>query len=423
MPVALTTTYSKLKKSFSDGYRIALMQGGQGAGKNWASALYLLERQDCRIITAMTDTYSNLKDGIITDYEAIFQWSGLNFYDFFNKAEMTLTWGKSKIQFRYLHDLKGGSGKSKRRDLLYINEGNRVGWAAVEHYIARSKEIIIDFNPDRAFWAHEQLQPREDSNLFIVTYRDNEMCPKNEVDYIESRKHKKDWYDVYGLGLVGTYSDRQIYNYEVVDKIPSKAIKIASGMDFGKSPDPTVLMECYLDGINLYVDEVFIENNLLPEKIKGADRPAICDRMEDISYPKDQLIIGDSSGATEITDLKKHGYRIRGVKKGPGSVMLGMKRLNSYDIKVTKRSEKTANAFGNWLYDEDVNGNILPQPPKAHEPDTIAAIRYVAMARPLWEYMLKDAKKIAKKPIATDNKGNYVYEKPKNSPRGRNQRK
>ena len=403
------------------------MQGGQGSGNNWDCALYLLERQDCRIITIMSDTYSNLKDGIITDYEAIFQWSGLNFYDFFNKAEMTLTWGKSKIQFRYLHDLKGGSGKSKRRDMLYINEANRVGWNAVEHYIARSKEIILDFNPDYEFWAHTELAPRDDANLFITTYKDNEMCPENEVKYIESRRHKTDWFNVYGLGLTGTYSDRQIYNFKVVDnKIPAKAVKIASGMDFGKSPDPTVLMECYLDGVDLYVDEVFIENNLLPEKIKGAERPAICDRMEDLSYPKDQLIIGASSGATEITDLKKHGYRIKGVKKGPGSVMLGMKRLNSYDIKVTKRSETTIHAFTNWLYDEDNNGNILPPPPKSHEPDTIAAVRYVAMARPWWEYMIKEAEKDKKKVVGVTNKGEEIYQEAEEkikSPRGRNQRR
>ena len=419
---ALTTTLSKLQDVFKEGYNMALMQGGQGSGKNWSCALYLLERQDCRIITIMTDTYSNLKDGIITDYEAIFEWSGLNFYDYFNKADMVLTWGKSKIQFRYLHDLKGGSGKSKRRDLLYINEGNRVGWAAVEHYIARSKQVIVDFNPDYEFWVHEELAPRKDAKLFITTYLDNEMCPANEVAYIESRRHKKAWFKVYGLGQTGVYSDRQIYNFEVVDEIPKDAIRIASGMDYGKSPDPTVLMDCYIKGIDMYVDEVFIENNLMPEKIKGAERKSIVDKMDEIRFPKSQLIIGDSAGKTEITDLAKHGYRVKAVKKGPGSVLLGMKRLNSYNIKVTKRSERTAKALTGWLYDEDNNGKILPQAPKAHEPDTIASIRYVAMARGHWDYLLKTAAKEKEQPVAQDNMGNPIYKKTKQQPRGRGQK-
>lgn len=381
--IALTTTYHKIKSMTKP---IRLIQGGQGAGKNYAMAIYLLERTDARVITIMSDTYGNLKDGVLNDYEHIFQWSGLNFYDYFNKQEMTLYWGGTKIQFRYLADTKGQAGKSKRRDILYINEGNRVGWAAVEHYIARSKEIFVDFNPDMEFWAHEELEPREDCEKIIVTYKDNEMCPENEVRYIESRKHKTEWFRVYGLGLTGTYSDRRIYNFEVVENIPEDAIRIPSGMDFGKSPDPTALINCYIKGIDLYIDEVFIENNLLPEKIEGAQRMSIVDKMEVIGFPKEQMIIGDSSGATELRDLGKHGYRVRGVSKT--KVLLGMKRLGIYDIKVTSRSVTTVKAFSNWLYDLDKNGKILPEPPKAHEPDTIAAARYVAMSRPMWKHLI-----------------------------------
>lgn len=381
--IGLTTTYHKIKALKSP---IRLIQGGQGAGKNYAMAIYLLERTDARIITILADTYDNIKDGVITDYENIFQWSGLNFYDYYNKQDKILTWGRTKIQFRYIADHKPQAGKSKRRDILYVNEGNKIGWAAVEHYISRSGEVFIDFNPDMTFWAHTELENREDCEKIIVTYKDNELCPENEVRYIESRRHKTEWFRVYGLGLVGTYSERRIYDFEVVESIPEDAIRIPSGMDFGKSPDPTVLMDCYIKGIDLYVDELFIENNLMPEKITGAQRMAIVDKMEQVGFEKNQLIIGDSSGATELKDLNRHGYNARGVKKT--NVLLGMKRLGSYNIKVTKRSVTTIGALSNWLYDLDNNGKVLPQPPKAHEPDTIAAIRYVAMARVVWEHLI-----------------------------------
>ena len=212
------------------------------------------------------------------------------------------------------------------------------------------------------------------------------MCPKNEVNYIEARRGNVEWFKVYGMGLTGTYSDRQIYRFSVVEEIPKDAIQICSGMDFGKSPDPTVLVDCYIKGIDIYVNEVFIENNLEPEKIKGSERMSIVDKMETLNYPKTQLIVGDSAGATELRDLRKHGYNVRSVNKT--KVLLGMKRLNAFNIKATSRSVVTIKAFSNWLYDLDKNGKILPQPPKAHEPDTIAAIRYVAMSRPLWEHLI-----------------------------------
>ncbi len=390
MPLAYTTTYWKIREMKK---RIKLLQGGQGAGKNIGMAVILLERAEEEeifkdTITIMTDTYENLKDGAISDFEFVFKEWNLDFYDYYNKQDKTCTWFGTKIQFRYLADTKPNKGKGPRRGILYINEGNRNGWAGVKHYIARSNEVYVDFNPDHEFWAHTELEPKDNCEKIIVTYKDNEMCPESEVEYIEGRRHKKEWFRVYGEGLTGTYSERQIYSFEVVEGIPEDAIRIPNGMDFGKSPDPTVLMDCYIKGVSLYLDENFIENNLMPEKIKGAERDSIVDRMDDIKFSKTQLIIGDSSGKTELTDLKLHGYNVRGVKKGPGSVILGMKRLGSYDIKVTKRSITTIKAFSNFLYDEDHNGKIIPQPPKAHEPDTIAAARYVAMAKVVWEHLI-----------------------------------
>lgn len=393
MPVAYTTTYHKIQELESlEGINTYIIQGGQGAGKNIAIALRFLERSeeenDLNTITILTDTYPNLKDGAISDFEFIFREWGMNFYDYFNRQNMTCTWFGTKIQFRHADNNKPQKGKGPRRDILYINEGNRLGWAGVEHYIARSKEVYVDHNPDMEYWCMTELEPKDNAKRIIVTYLDNEMCPENEKRYIESRRHKTEWFRVYGLGLTGTYSERRIYSFEVVENVPDDAIRIPSGMDFGKSPDPTVLMDCYLKGVILYLDEGFIENNLMNEKIEGAERMSIIDKMEEIGFEKNQMIIGDSSGATELEDLRKHGYNARGVKKGAGSVLLGMKRLSAYDIKITKRSVTTIHAFSNFLYDLDHNGKILPQPPKAHEPDTIAASRYVAMGKPLWQHLI-----------------------------------
>lgn len=427
--IGLTSTYYKIKKITKP---IKLIQGGQGAGKNYAMAIILLERmlEEKKVVTVMTDTYDNLKDGIINDYENIFDASDLNFYDYYNRQTKELYWGPSKLQFRYLADHKKGAGKSKRRDILYLNEANKFGWEAVQHYIARSAEIYLDFNPDFEFWAHSELEVRDDCEKIIVTYKDNEMCPENEVRYIESRKHMTEWFKVYGEGLTGTYSERRMYLFEMVedDAIPKTAKRLPNGMDFGQSPDPTCLIELYLDGVDLYLHEVFSENNLMMEKIKGAERDSIVDRMDRVVlkevrsrlpmewfskddefylgyYPenyegiqanendlkviseikklKKWLIIGDISGKKELMDLVKHGYNARGIGKPKGSVETGIKRLQSYNIKVTRSSASIKKGLESWMRKVDHNGKILPEP-DGHEPDELAAARYVMLANALW---------------------------------------
>ena len=214
----------------------------------------------------------------------------------------------------------------------------------------------------------------------------------------------------------------------VGNEIPSTAKRLPNGMDFGSSPDPTCEVALYLDGIDLYMDEIFCENNLLPEKLKGAERLSIVDRKDQIvmkevksiipidkfvrddefylGYDKEKYkgidltpddilikkeiarikswqVIGDSSGKTELVDLDKHGYNVRGVKKPHNGLMIGVKRLQSYNLKVTARSKNIKSDLEKWMRKIDHNGKIIPEP-DGHEPDTLAASRYVMLAKSVW---------------------------------------
>ena len=204
------------------------------------------------------------------------------------------------------------------------------------------------------------------------------MLPENEVNFIESRRDNVEWFRVYGLGQTGYYSERRIYNYEFIDSTPKDAKRIESGMDFGVSPDPTILIDVWKKSNNLYVDEVFCENNLLPEKLDGAVRMSIVDKLDEVNHNKGHLIIADSSGATEIRDIKKHSYNIRGVKKPKGSQMQGVNKLRVYNLFLTRRSENVKDGIEKWFFKIDKNGLIIPEP-DGHEPDGLAALRYVIM--------------------------------------------
>jgi phage terminase large subunit len=122
----------------------------------------------------------------------------------------------------------------------------------------------------------------------------------------------------------------------------------------------------------------------MPEKIAGAERMAVVDQMDLVNFPKGHLIIGDSSGKTTIDDLKKFGYNIRGVHKPKGSQLDGINKLRGYNLFITRRSTTVKSGIESWFFKVDPNGKIIPEP-DGHEPDGLAALRYVIM-----EYSKKD---------------------------------
>lgn len=379
-----TSTYYKIRRIKS---KIRIVQGGQGAGKNYAIAQILLEdcSRDKDVTTIMSDTYDNLKDGAITDFRNIYEAIGFDWSRDYNKTEHDLHHNGGLIQFRYISDVRKQAGKSKRRGKLYLNECNKMGWEVASTYIGRTHgDVYLDYNPDCEFWAHTEIPKLRDkdgkpiSEQIIVTYLDNEMCPQSEVDYILSRKDNVDWFRVYGLGETGYYSERRIYKYDFIDEIPADARRIPSGMDFGVSPDPTILIDVWKKQNNLYVDEVFCMNNLMPEKIQGAERMAIVDQLDFLSYPRGQMIIADSAGATEIRDLLKYKYNVIGVKKPVRSVIDGINKLRGYNIFLTRRSVNIKKGIESFFWKVDLNGKIIPEP-DGHEPDGLAALRYVIM--------------------------------------------
>jgi len=383
----ISQTTTTFKKICAMAAKIKVVQGGQASSKNYSIAQILIVRalQKRRTITVVSDTYDNLKDGAIKDFEHIFEENNLEWDKYYNKSSHEINLKGSVIQFRYISDNKSDAGKSKRRDILYINEANKIGWQVASTYIGRThEEIYIDYNPDFEFWAHTEIPKLNDekgnsiSEQIIVTYLDNEMCPQSEIDYILSRKDNIDWFRIYGLGQTGYYSARRIYNYQWTDKIPDNARRIPSGMDFGVSPDPTVLIDVWKKDNCLYVDEVFSLNNLMPEKIQGAERLAIVDELDFVNHSKGQLIIADSAGATEIRDIRKHGYNIRGVKKPSGSIVNGINKVRGYDIFLTPRSVTIKKGIETYFWKVDINGKIIPEP-EGHEPDGLAALRYVIM--------------------------------------------
>ena len=81
--------------------------------------------------------------------------------------------------------------------------------------------------------------------------------------------------------------------------------------------------------------------------------------------------------------MRRHGYNVRAVKKYAGSVSDGIQKLRSYNLVVTKRSVNLVKGLESWFWKVDKNGKIVPEP-DGHEPDGLAATRYVVMGKNHW---------------------------------------
>ena len=337
--------------------------------------------------------------------------------------------GQSKIRFRGLDKATKIKGLSMYQRLFVdeISEFYKKDWDEMKRRLRGrpNQQFIVTWNPvsaeswlkkelDLEVWIEQPLFIKDikysqldkehagkwlnktgDMLLINTTYRDNywivghpdysNVGMKDEHALEEFRRMKEnnpDDYEVFGLGNWGTISQRKIFNpLREFDGIPEDARRIPSGMDFGFSPDPVTLTDFYLWKEYLIMDERVNKTNLVNVKIEGSEMMSIQDELEIIGFPKDRTIVADSAGTVSIKELRAAGYSIHAVQKG--LVKEGLKTLRSYKLGYTKGSDNVKREFNNYLYKEDRNGVIIPEPMDNQSDHHIDPARYVLKMKDL----------------------------------------
>jgi phage terminase large subunit len=93
----------------------------------------------------------------------------------------------------------------------FINECNNVAFESYQQLAIRTKKFIyLDYNPVSEFWVDTELVHDADSEMIVLTYKDNEALDLSIVAEIEKAKEKaetseywRNWWAVYGLGQIG----------------------------------------------------------------------------------------------------------------------------------------------------------------------------------------------------------------------------
>jgi phage terminase large subunit len=129
---------------------------------------------------------------------------------------------------------------------------------------------------------------------------------------------------------------------------------IRQGLDWGYGADPLAFLRMHYDKTRrrLYLlDEYYA--------VKTSNR-AISDWLKAKGYT-DTWIIADSAEPKSIDELRQNGIaKIRGAKKGPGSIEHGEKWLDDLDEIVidARRTPNAAKEYENIDYKTDADGNV-----------------------------------------------------------------
>jgi len=222
--------------------------------------------------------------------------------------------------------------------------------------------IFLSYNPPKRkqHWLNKKYETQFlPANTYVhhSTYLDNPYLSetaKQEAEEVKKKNLKK-----YEWNWLGKPTGAGIVPFEnlVFRRITDEEVKgfdnIRQGIDWGYAADPFCFLRLHYDKtrrILYFIDEIY--------EIKLSNREA-ADKIKARKYQAD-MITADSAEPKSVNEVRGYGVRIKGAKKGPGSVEFGEKWLDDLEEIVIdpERTPNAAKEFEAIDYQVDADGNI-----------------------------------------------------------------
>ena len=223
------------------------------------------------------------------------------------------------------------------------------------------RQIIMTFNPwsDKT-WIKKRFfdTPDNENKLTMTTtYECNEWLDDNFLQIMEEmRQRQPRRYRIEGDGNWGVSEGLVFDNWRVEDFCAADLdFSLSLGLDFGWK-DPTAISVMRVDEANkrLYLCEEYYH----PQKTLDE----VADWLKANGYQK-STVVADSAEPRSIGELKQKGIRrIKPCKKGAGSIMEGIRKLQQYEIIIHPTCENAIIEFENYAFDKDKFDNWIDKP-------------------------------------------------------------
>ncbi len=348
--------------------RIKGIAGGTSASKTISILQILIDKAQSDKTPTLTSITSesmpHLKRGAMRDFLNIMEGHGYFKESQWNRSDFVYTFETgSKIEFFSLdmpHKVRG-----PRRDRLFINEANNIPKETYDQLEVRTNnEIWLDWNPTNEFWFYTEVKDSPNVDFLILTYKDNEGLPQSIVQSIESRRDNKQWWRVYGEGLLGEVEGKVYKGWKIIDDIPHEARLERYGLDFGYSNDPAAIVAVYYYNGGYIFDEITYQT--------GLSNKRLADVLKNIDSA---LVIADSAEPKSIDEIKEYGISVLPANKGQGSINQGILYLQDQKISLTKNSINLIKEYRNYMWKFDKDGIQLTVPESGND-HALDAVRY-----------------------------------------------
>lgn len=226
------------------------------------------------------------------------------------------------------------------------------------------KQITITFNPwNERHWLKgaffDEETKRSDTFASTTTYKCNEWLDEVDIKryedlYVTNPRRARIVCDGEWGVAEGLIYDNVVVEEFNVDEL-FKTHKLALGLDFGFTHDPTALIVFLIGDKDIYIFDEAYE--------KGLTTKEIAKLIKDKGYANSE-IIGDSAESRLISELQsEHGIkRLKKSRKGKDSINAGISKLQGYTIRVLPKCENTINELYSYSYKQDKTGKWLNVP-------------------------------------------------------------
>ncbi|WP_288946206.1 PBSX family phage terminase large subunit [uncultured Porphyromonas sp.] len=392
MPTPIHSVYEPLY--LNDDKFIVLITGGRGSGKSYEVSRYIerLTFEQGQKILFSRYTMTSADKSIIPEVLEKIQGDGTA--DFFNIKQDRIQNLRTQSEIIFM-GIKASSGNQTAKlksiqglSTFVVDEAEE--WVSPDEYeklvlSLRQKgvknTVIIVMNPsDTSHFIYQkylkdthrivdylgvpiQISTHPQVLHIHTTYQDNlrNLAPEFISTVEELRESNPEKFAHVVAGQWSNQKKGLIFpHYEVIDELPHFLSQRAIGLDFGYTNDPSAAVLCGVHGDDLYLHELFYK--------RAMGYQDLIDALQRATEYDDLFVFADSAEPREIAEIYKgsraqgKGINIFPVKKGAGSILAGLQKMQDLNIKVTRSSKNLRYELENYSWELDPLGEPTNKP-------------------------------------------------------------